>query len=212
MLELLHAAARGAFPPEDGRTEVVSAVAGAPAAVLSFTAHHVVAADVPADEVLARVDPADLKGPLAPAVLAWLSSRTGLVSGSLDVLLAWVPERGVDFGSEVRPVEAGEHPRVDRARRWPTRPRCGRCSRPASPPSGPRCSSGPPATSSGGRGTESSRPAPEPQSRPPSPRTTSPFEFTRAGTGSSEMTTSNEPVVRCPPAGLDFPCSPGHTE
>ena len=51
MIELLHAAARGTFPPEDGRTDVVGPADGAPAAVLSFTAHHVVAADVLAGEV-----------------------------------------------------------------------------------------------------------------------------------------------------------------
>jgi GNAT superfamily N-acetyltransferase len=118
VLELLHAAARGAFPPEDGRTEVMPAVAGAPAAALSFTAHHVVAADVPADEVLARVDPRDLKGPLAPGVLAWLAERTGLVAGSLDVVLAWVPERAGGDALAVREVERPDHPRVDRARRW----------------------------------------------------------------------------------------------
>lgn len=117
MIELLHAAARGSFPPEDGRTEVVAAVPGAPAAALSFTAHHVVAADVPVDEVLARVDPQDLKGPLAPGVLAWLAERTGLVAGSLDVVLAWVPERAA-AGAHVREVEPDAHPRVERARRW----------------------------------------------------------------------------------------------
>jgi GNAT superfamily N-acetyltransferase len=118
LLELLHAAARGAFPPEDGVTEVVPAAAGAPAAVVSFTAHHVVATGVPAEEVLARVDPRDLKGPLAPGVLAWLAERTGLVAGSLDVLLAWVPERAGGEAIAVREVEAADHPRVDRARRW----------------------------------------------------------------------------------------------
>ena len=117
MIELLHAAARGAFPPEDGRTDVVGPVDGAPAAVLSFTAHHVVAAGVPAEEVLAQVDPGDLKGPLAPGVLAWLAGRTGLVAGSLDVVLAWVPERSI-AGAAVQEVEPGEHPRVARARRW----------------------------------------------------------------------------------------------
>jgi hypothetical protein len=119
ILDLLHAAARGSFPPEDGRTEVVAAVAGAPAAVLSFTAHHVVAADVPADEVLARVDPGDLKGPLAPGVLTWLGERTGLVAGSLDVVLAWVPGRTADAAG-VREVEPRDQPRVVRARRWRT--------------------------------------------------------------------------------------------
>lgn len=118
ILELLHAAARGVFPPENGRTEVVGAVPGASAAVLSFTAHHVVAADVPPEEVLARVDPGDLKGPLAPGVLAWLASRTQLVAGSLDVVLAWVPERAVVSTLPVREIEPGDHPRVVRARRW----------------------------------------------------------------------------------------------
>jgi GNAT superfamily N-acetyltransferase len=124
ILDLLHAAARGDFPPEDGVTQVVGAAAGARAAVLSFTAHHVVAADVPADEVLAAVDPTNLNGPVAPSVLAWLAERTGLRAGSLDVVLAWVPERAAAPAlaaardHAVREVSAGDHPRIVRARRW----------------------------------------------------------------------------------------------
>jgi hypothetical protein len=118
ILDLLHAAARGAFPPEDGRTVVVGAVPGARAAVLSFTAHHVVAADVPAGEVLAAVDPTNLNGPVAPPVLAWLADRTGLRAGSLDVVLAWVPERATPPDRAVREVSPGDHPRIVRARRW----------------------------------------------------------------------------------------------
>jgi GNAT superfamily N-acetyltransferase len=118
ILDLLHAAARGTFPPEDGVTEVVGAVAGAGAAVLSFTAHHVVAADVPAEEVHAVVDPTNLNGPVAPGVLAWLAERTGLRAGSLDVVLAWVPERAVPVDLAVREIEPGDHPRIVRARRW----------------------------------------------------------------------------------------------
>jgi GNAT superfamily N-acetyltransferase len=118
ILGLLHAAARGTFPPEDGRTVVVGAAAGAQAAVLSFTAHHVVAADVPPDEVLAAIDPTNLNGPVAPSVLAWLAERTGLRAGSLDVVLAWVPERAVAAPVSVREVSPGEHPRIVRARRW----------------------------------------------------------------------------------------------
>jgi GNAT superfamily N-acetyltransferase len=118
VIELLHRAAHGRFPPEDGQTEVVGAVAGAPAAVLSFTAHHVVAADLPAEEVLARIDPHDLKGPLAPGVLTWLADRTGLVAGSLDVVLAWVPGRAAGEAPPLREIGAAAHPRVERARRW----------------------------------------------------------------------------------------------
>jgi hypothetical protein len=118
ILDLLHGAARGEFPAENGRTDVLGAAPGAPAAVVSFTAHHVVAAEVPADEVLGRIDPGDLKGPLAPGVLAWLAERTGLVAGSLDVVLAWMPERSPPTTVAVREVEPGAHPRVARARRW----------------------------------------------------------------------------------------------
>jgi GNAT superfamily N-acetyltransferase len=118
ILELLQAAARGDFPPEDGVTQVVGAAAGAQAAVLSFTAHHVVAADVPAEEVLAAVDPTNLNGPVAPSVLAWLAERTGLRAGSLDVVLAWVPERATAHDLVVREVSPNEHPRIVRARRW----------------------------------------------------------------------------------------------
>jgi len=118
ILELLHAAARGDFPPEDGVTQVLGAAAGARAAVLSFTAHHVVAADVPPDEVLAAIDPTNLNGPVAPSVLAWLAERTGLRAGSLDVVLAWVPERAIAAPVAVREVSPGDHPRIVRARRW----------------------------------------------------------------------------------------------
>jgi GNAT superfamily N-acetyltransferase len=118
ILELLHAAARGDFPPEDGVTQVVGAAAGARAAVLSFTAHHVVAADVPPGEVLAAVDPTNLNGPVAPSVLAWLAERTGLRAGSLDVVLAWVPERAVVAPAGMDEVAPGDHPRIVRARRW----------------------------------------------------------------------------------------------
>ena len=43
-------------------------------------------------------------------------------------------------------------------------------------------------------------------------RTTSPLPFTRAGTGSSEIRTRNEPVVFWPLAGTALPCRPGETE
>ncbi len=118
ILDLLHAAARGTFPPEDGVTEVVGAAAGAGAAVLSFTAHHVVATDLPAEEVHAIIDPTNLNGPVAPAVLAWLAERTGLRAGSLDVVLAWVPRDLGAPGLPVREVSRDDHPRVVRARRW----------------------------------------------------------------------------------------------
>ena len=40
------------------------------------------------------------------------------MAGSLDVVLAWVPERAGGDALAVREVERPDHPRVDRARRW----------------------------------------------------------------------------------------------
>ena len=67
---LLEGAARGRFPPQDNITVVVGAPTGARAAILSFPAHHIVAADVPEDEVHEQLRADDLNGPLRPAFVA----------------------------------------------------------------------------------------------------------------------------------------------
>ena len=59
LLDLLLAAAAGRFPPADARVEVFGSPPGLSDAVVAFTAHHVVAADVPAREILERLDPDD---------------------------------------------------------------------------------------------------------------------------------------------------------
>jgi len=46
LTDLLQAAARDRMPPADGAVRVLPAVAGPVDAVLSFTAHHVIVADV----------------------------------------------------------------------------------------------------------------------------------------------------------------------
>ena len=110
---LLHDAAAGRFPPTDNRTETVPAPQGAAAAVLSFAAHHVVAADVAATEVDARLDPGDFNGPLRIGFLAWLAERTGTVPGSVDVVLA---RTEAATGARLPELRADEHHRVRRAR------------------------------------------------------------------------------------------------
>jgi len=52
--------ARGAFPEQDLRTDVVLAPERPAAAVLAFTGHHVVAADVDPAWVVKRCPPGDL--------------------------------------------------------------------------------------------------------------------------------------------------------
>jgi GNAT superfamily N-acetyltransferase len=88
LLTLLQDAARGAPPPEDGAVEVWPAPPGPLAAVLAFTAHHVIAAGVDPGLVAARLPEGDLSAPMGAPFLGWLGERLGSRPGSLDVVLA----------------------------------------------------------------------------------------------------------------------------
>lgn len=115
LLELLHAAADGAYPPPDGTVDVLPPPPGPSDAVVAFTAHTFVAADVTRDEVLARLPDGDLGAPLSPAFLVWLHERLGAVPGVLDVVLVADPLRGT-AAVEAR-SDLDDHPRVERSRR-----------------------------------------------------------------------------------------------
>ena len=85
--ETLELAARGEPPPVDGLVEVVPRPTGVAGAVLAFTGHHLVAADVDPEWVAARLRPWDLSAPFAPPFLADLSARLGVPAGTLDAVL-----------------------------------------------------------------------------------------------------------------------------
>jgi GNAT superfamily N-acetyltransferase len=85
---LLEDAAAGRFPSPDGGTQVVPSADGPVHAVLAFTGHHVVAADVDPGEVVAHLDPDDIAAPMGAQFLSWLGARLGAVPGTLDVVLA----------------------------------------------------------------------------------------------------------------------------
>lgn len=114
---LLRAAARGEFPPPDGTIAVVDAPPGPAAAVVGFTGHVVVAADVDPAAVAARAPAGALTVPLSAGFLGWLGEQTGARPGSHDVVLcAGRDDRGsVDWLVPVDPPPA--HPRVAEARR-----------------------------------------------------------------------------------------------
>jgi GNAT superfamily N-acetyltransferase len=111
---LLGAAAQGTFPAADGTLGVVPAPAPLRAAVVAFTAHSVVAADLEPDEVRAHLPDDDFGAPMSPAFLAWLGQRLGATPGVLDVVLVHL---GTANGSlSLVPLEGGPaHPRVARA-------------------------------------------------------------------------------------------------
>jgi GNAT superfamily N-acetyltransferase len=119
---LVEDAAAGRFPAADGATEFLPSPDGPVHAVLAFTAHHVVAADVDPDDALAHLDPDDIAAPMGAPFLAWLGERLGAVAGTLDVVLAARAGAGAppfpDELHEITPDAA--HFRISRALRYRT--------------------------------------------------------------------------------------------
>jgi GNAT superfamily N-acetyltransferase len=111
---LLDGAAHGRFPPADGTLAIAPAPAPYRGAVVAFTAHTVVAADIPPEEVRARLPADDLGAPMAPPFLAWLGHRLGRRPGHVDVVLV---HRGwLSSSVSMVPAQHGDgHPRVARA-------------------------------------------------------------------------------------------------
>lgn len=109
LLAILDAAAAGRFPPVDGRCEALPPD-GEFRAVVAFTGHAYVLADVEATELHAHG--ADgYGGASRPHVLQWLAGSDGRV-GSLDVVLV---AEGMPGPSLPRRTDLDDHPRVSRA-------------------------------------------------------------------------------------------------
>jgi hypothetical protein len=110
-------AAAGRFPPADGLVEVVPSPGGPADAIVGFTGHFVVAADIDPDEFAAHVPPGDLAAPMSPASLLWLGARLGSTATTYDALLC-----GIGTGTGVPPwlheVDGHEHSRVEEAARY----------------------------------------------------------------------------------------------
>ena len=120
LTRILRAAADGTLPPPDGEVEVVPAPPGPCDAIVSFTAHLVIAAAVPTREVCERLTPGDPGNWMHPSFLMWLGDRLGSRPGSHDLVLA---ARGVDETSDLElglATELGGHPRVQAASRHRT--------------------------------------------------------------------------------------------
>ncbi|WP_460106556.1 N-acetyltransferase family protein [Streptomyces sp. YKOK-J1] len=117
--DILDAAARGVFPPADGRTTVVPQHGARDAGVLAFTAHSVVFTDEDprwVRETLDAVDCDPLSAALNPVFLAALLARTGRRAETVDALLVGSPLPGAPALALTEIEDAG-HPRIAYARR-----------------------------------------------------------------------------------------------
>ena len=109
--------AGGRPPAADGAVTVLPrAAGGAAAAVLGFTAHHVVAADVDPGWVRSVLPPGSLSAPLSARFLAALADRVGAEPGAFDAVLV-APAAAVPLPGLV-PAAAAGHPRMARADRY----------------------------------------------------------------------------------------------
>jgi hypothetical protein len=120
LTRILRAAAEGTLPPPDGAVDVVSAPPGPCDAIVSFTAHLVVAARVPKREVQERLGRGDTSNWMHPSFLVWLGDSLGSRPGSHDLVLA---ATGVasEADLELRLASGlGGHPRVQAASRHRT--------------------------------------------------------------------------------------------
>jgi hypothetical protein len=119
-VRILRKAADGSLPPPDGDVDVVAAPPGTCDAIVSFTAHLVVAAGVPESELRARLPSDDFGAWMHPSFLVWLGDQLGSRPGSHDLVLAATGTPPAhDLELQHAPTAAG-HPRVQRASRHRT--------------------------------------------------------------------------------------------
>ncbi|MFC9288560.1 GNAT family N-acetyltransferase [Streptomyces sp. NPDC057052] len=116
--DILDAAARGVFPPADGRTTVVPQSCRRDAGVLSFTAHSVVFTDEDPEWVHATLRATDcdaLAATLNARFLMAFMDRTGRRTDTVDAMVVGSPLAG---GPTVglTEIDDPDHPRVVRSR------------------------------------------------------------------------------------------------
>lgn len=115
---IFDAAVRGQFPPFDGAIEVVPRATGAVGAVVAFSGHHVVAADVSPGWVAAHCPSDDLSAPIGPAFLQALGEKLGATPGAHDLELCAFGRNG-EPSVELEPLpEPPDHPRIQRSLRY----------------------------------------------------------------------------------------------
>ncbi|MBE8472745.1 GNAT family N-acetyltransferase [Streptomyces justiciae] len=116
--DILDAAARGVFPPADGRTTVVPQHSARDAGVLAFTAHSVVFTDEDPEwvhETLRGLDCDPLAATMNPRFLAAFLERTGRRAETIDTMLVGPPLPG-EPPLALTEIEDADHPRIVYAR------------------------------------------------------------------------------------------------
>jgi hypothetical protein len=114
---VLDAAAHGHYPEPDGGFDVLPRLPGLADAMIGFTGHFVLAADVDRDAIAARVPHGDLSVPMSAPFLSWVGEQLGSRPLTFDALLSAF---GTGAGAPpwLQSRAGSDHPRVERARRY----------------------------------------------------------------------------------------------
>jgi GNAT superfamily N-acetyltransferase len=115
--ELIEAAERGVFPPADMGVSHVPQPTDKHAAVIGFTAHIIVAADVAPEWVATHLPPGDPGAAFNPPFLGALEQALNKRVNNIDAILV-APALAGPPGLDLAPVEDQNHPRVRRALRY----------------------------------------------------------------------------------------------
>ncbi|RKN45357.1 GNAT family N-acetyltransferase [Micromonospora endolithica] len=118
LADILDAAARGHFPPPDGRNTVVPQPSHRDAGVIAFTAHSVVFTDEDPQWIRRTLEALDcdrLAAAMNPAFLGALLDRTRRSMDTIDLLTVASPLAGAP-PLELSEIADADHPRLARAR------------------------------------------------------------------------------------------------
>lgn len=115
LVRLLREAAQDRFPPGDLEVEILGSPPGPSDAVVAFSGHNVIAADVDPEEARAHLPGEDPGGPMSAPYLTWLGLQLGAPPGSLDLVLV---ADGGGSTTLVRTDGVAGHERVARARSY----------------------------------------------------------------------------------------------
>jgi GNAT superfamily N-acetyltransferase len=125
---VLDGVATGRFPPADGGVTIVPPPSARDAGVIGFTAHAVIFIDADPGWVAAQLPAGDLSGPLTPAFLQALCTRTNRRAHSTDMLCI-APSLPGPPDIALTPEPDLAHPRVARALRYRDEVRAWRADR-----------------------------------------------------------------------------------